>query len=89
MSVKVLKVLVHRVDLLKLINNCQLWIHEWMRFGCVEPFNSINVVPCGQGKATFLQQEPRTWKAERENFGPLPLKCQWIRQTTSLSQEIL
>ena len=43
-----------------------------MRFGRLEASNSINIVPCGQGKAKFLKQEPRT---ERENSGPLPLKC--------------
>ena len=42
-----------------------------------------------QGKAKFLKQKPLTWRAERENFGPLPLKCQWIRLASSLSQYIL
>ena len=27
-----------------------------------------------QGKAKFLKQELRTWRAERDNFGSLPLK---------------
>ena len=43
-----------------------------MRFSGLETFNSINIVPwasCGLGKATFLNQEPRTWRAERKNFG--------------------
>ena len=44
-----------------------------MRFGRLEVFNSVNIVPCEQGNAKFLKQEPR---AERENVGPLPLKCQ-------------
>ena len=46
----------------------------------------LNIVPCGQGKARFLKQEPRTWRARRENFGPLPLKYERIRLATSLSQ---
>ena len=60
-----------------------------MRFGGLEAFNSINIVPCascGQGKAKFLKQEPGTLRAERKNFGPLPLKRQWIRMATSLPQ---
>ena len=42
----------------------------------------------GQGKAKFLKQESRTWtvEGESENFGPLPLKYQWIRLVSSLSQ---
>ena len=56
-----------------------------MRFGLLEAFNSINIVLAGQPKANFLKQEQRKWRAARENFGPLPLKCQWIRHT-SLSQ---
>ena len=64
----------------------ELQIHAWMRFGRLEAFNSINIVPCGQGKASFLKQQQRTWRAEREKFGPLPSKCQWIRLETSLSQ---
>ena len=42
-----------------------------MRFSGLETFNSINIVPCascGQGKAKFLNQEPRTWRAERKNL---------------------
>ena len=52
-------------------------IRAWMRFGRgrLEAFNSVNIVPCGQGIVLFLKQEPRTWGAERENFGPLPSKC--------------
>ena len=57
-----------------------------MWFDLLKAFNSINVVPCGQGKAKFLKQEQLSWRAERENFGPLPLKCQWITLATSLSQ---
>ena len=46
-----------------------------MRFGRLEAFNSINIVLCGQRKANyFLKQEQRTWRAERENFGPLPFE---------------
>ena len=33
-----------------------------------------------------LKQKLRTWRAIRENFGPLPFKCHWIRRGTSLSQ---
>ena len=61
-------------------------------FGVLEAFISINIVPCascGQGKAKFLQQESDTLRAKRKNFGPLPLKCQWIRPATSLPQKIL
>ena len=50
-----------------------------MRFGRVEAFNSVDIVPCeqGQGQVKFLKQEPRTWRAERENFGSSPSKCQY------------
>ena len=58
----------------------------WMRFGHLKAFSSINIVPCGQGKANFLKQEQQTWRAECDNFGPLPLKYQWIRLATSLPQ---
>ena len=76
-----------RVDLLRLINVSSRTVdHACMRFGRFKAFNSINIVPCGQGKANFLKQEQRTWRAESENFGPLPLKYQWIRLATSLSQ---
>ena len=61
-------------------------MHTWMCFGHLEDFNSINIVPCGQGKANFLKQEKQTWRAKGKKFGPLPLKCQWIRLATSLSQ---
>ena len=37
-----------------------------MRLGLLQVFNSINIVPCGQGKAKFLKQEPRTWSRTRE-----------------------
>ena len=61
-----------------------------MCFGRLEAFNSINTVTCGQGKAKFLKQEARTWRAERDNFDPLPLKkCQWIRQATSIPINIV
>ena len=66
-----------------LINNCQ----QSCRYtpGCV--LIAVNIVSCGQGKAKFLKQEQRTWRAECENFGSLPLKCQWIRLSTSLSNK--
>ena len=41
----------------------------WMRFGHLEEFNSILcLAPCGQGKAKFLKQEPRTWRARTWPF---------------------
>ena len=68
------------------MSTAELYIHTWLRFGHLEAFNSINIMPCGQGKAIFLKQEQRTWRAQPENFGPLPLKCEWIRLATSSSQ---
>ena len=38
-----------------------------MRFGRgrLEVFNSVNIVPCGQGKVKLVKQEPRTWMESR------------------------
>ena len=47
-----------------------------MRFGRLEAADSINIAALWTGKSQILKEEPRTWKAERENFVPLPLKCQ-------------
>ena len=44
-----------------------------MSFGYLEAFNPINIVPCGQGKAKFLNKN-QEHGAECENFGPLPIK---------------
>ena len=66
------------VDLLSLLKNCQQncrYTHRSV-FGRLKAFDSINIVPCGQGNAKFLKQEPRTGRAKRDNFVLLPLKCQ-------------
>ena len=43
----------------------------------LEAFNSINIVPCGQGQGEVksLKQEPQTRRAQHEIFGRLPSKC--------------
>ena len=35
-----------------------------------------------QGKAKFLKQELRTWRAEREKFGCLPLSVKFTLETS-------
>ena len=73
-----------RVDLLRLMNNCQ-------QQSCRYTHGSVLVVwkPLTLNKYCALWTEKsqilktRTTNiAERENFGPLPLKCQWIIQAT-------
>ena len=59
-----------------------------MRFGGLETFNSINSVPsasCGQRKAKLLNQEPRTWRTERKNFGKYcdTNICRLLQESTS------
>ena len=55
-------------------------------YGCVLVVWKPLTQYCGQGNARLLEEEPLTWRAERENFGSLPLKYQWIRLASSLSQ---